>query len=225
MADMISLIYKNRKANVDKLKAYGFKQTDAGLTYSRHLMDDTLLLNVTVSAQGEVSASVTDMQLNEPYTLHLAKGAAGSFVGGVRAEYENVLTDIAEKCFEPDVFKSEYAKRLIEYVEKTYGDLPEFLWKKFPNNAIWRCKENQKWYGALLTVSKGKLGIEADGEAEIIDLRIEPEALEMLVDNKMYYPGYHMNKKHWYTIILDGSVPLEEICSRIKDSYELARKK
>ena len=35
-------------------------------------------------------------------------------------------------------------------------------------------------------------------------------------------PGWHMNKKHWCTIILDGSVPFKEICRRIDASYLLA---
>ncbi len=34
-------------------------------------------------------------------------------------------------------------------------------------------------------------------------------------------PGYHMNKDHWNTVLLDGSVPEEEILSWIDESYEL----
>ena len=44
-----------------------------------------------------------------------------------------------------------------------------------------------------------------------------------MIDKKRYFPGWHMNKKHWYTIILDGSVSTEEICSRIDESYRLAK--
>lgn len=40
--------------------------------------------------------------------------------------------------------------------------------------------------------------------------------------NEQYYPGWHMNKKHWYTIILDGSVSLEQICRKIDESYLLS---
>ena len=36
-------------------------------------------------------------------------------------------------------------------------------------------------------------------------------------------PGYHMNKKHWVSIILDGSVPDKEIIHMINDSYELCK--
>jgi len=34
-------------------------------------------------------------------------------------------------------------------------------------------------------------------------------------------PAYHLNKKHWNSIILDGTVPDEEICRMIGDSYDL----
>lgn len=42
------------------------------------------------------------------------------------------------------------------------------------------------------------------------------------VDYKKYFPGWHMNKRNWYTIILDGSVSIEEIYCRIDKSYQLA---
>ncbi|MFH2219705.1 MAG: MmcQ/YjbR family DNA-binding protein [Pseudomonadota bacterium] len=37
--------------------------------------------------------------------------------------------------------------------------------------------------------------------------------------------GYHMNKKHWNTVVLDGSIPDEEIFTMIDDSYDLVVKK
>jgi len=61
-----------------------------------------------------------------------------------------------------------------------------------------------------------------DEIVEIIDLRLSPEKMESLIDKKNYFPGWHMNKKHWYTIILDGSVSTDEICQRLNDSYLLA---
>ena len=61
-----------------------------------------------------------------------------------------------------------------------------------------------------------------EGAVEIIDLRIKPEDVEALLDGKKYFPGYHMNKRHWYTICLDGSVPIEEIFCRVDESFALA---
>jgi predicted DNA-binding protein (MmcQ/YjbR family) len=34
-------------------------------------------------------------------------------------------------------------------------------------------------------------------------------------------PGYHLNKKHWNTVTLDGSIPDEELRRMIDDSYRL----
>lgn len=34
-------------------------------------------------------------------------------------------------------------------------------------------------------------------------------------------PAYHMNKQHWVSIILDGSMPQREILRLIRESYEL----
>ena len=142
----------------------------------------------------------------------------------VRADHEAVLTEIAEACFEPDVFKSARAQEAISYVRAVYGSELEFLWKRFPGNAVWRREDTRKWYGVLLAVPERKLGIASDGTAEIIDLRADPGVLAALVDGERYFPGYHMNKKHWLTIRLNGMVPAEEIFRRIDESYRLAAK-
>lgn len=223
--DYINTVFKKRKLNISKLTTFGFEQANEKYEYRKTLTDSGFILTVKINADGEVSSEIIDPVSDEPYTLHLTDTAVGGFVESVRKQYEETLTEIAEKCYEPDVFKSLQAKELIEYVRGKYGNELEFLWTKFPDNAVWRRKDNEKWYGALLTVTKKKLGIKSNETVEIIDLRLEPELMENLLDNVKYFPGWHMNKKSWYTIILDGSVPTEEICQRIDNSYILALKK
>lgn len=222
--DPINRILKRKKVNFSKLLPFGFKKNGNLYTYKSSLAGSGFLLIVTISADGRISSEIIDPSLNECYTLHLADGTAGSFVGKIRSQYEEILSEIAEKCFEWDVFKSKQAKDLIEYVRTTYCDELEFLWQKFPDNAVWRRKDNKKWYGALLTVSKEKLGLPSKETTEIIDLRLEPDKIASQIDRVRYFPGWHMNKKSWYTIILDGSVETAEICSRIHNSFLLAQK-
>ena len=222
--DRMQSIFRRRKVIVDKLEPFGFRRIDGRYIFQETLPNSGFEMTVTVSADGGVDAAVVDPSCNEPYTLHLTGGATGSFVGGVRAEYEKLLTKIAEDCFEPDVFRSAQAKALIEYVRVRYGDAPAFLWERFPDNAVWRRADTAKWYGALLTVSKRKLGFDSDELVEIIDLRIAPENRESLIDHKIYFPGWHMNKKNWCTVILDGSAPLAELQRRLDESYLLAVK-
>ncbi|MDE5911729.1 MAG: MmcQ/YjbR family DNA-binding protein [Clostridia bacterium] len=188
-------------------------------------MDKQKTLFISIYKKGTINTQVVDLEMQEQYTLFLAEDAVGSFVGSVRQEYERVLRDIAEKCCITQVFKSKYSQDVIEYVRTKYGDELEFLWKKFDDNAIWRRKDNGKWYGLILIVPKSKLGIDSEEKVEIIDLRVSPQEVQSLIDNKRYFPAYHMNKKSWITICLDGSMEIEEIYRRMDDSYVLALKK
>jgi predicted DNA-binding protein (MmcQ/YjbR family) len=55
-----------------------------------------------------------------------------------------------------------------------------------------------------------------------VNLKAEPEvAIELREQYESVVPGYHMNKKHWNTIMMDGSVPDKTILSWIDMSYEL----
>lgn len=223
--NIIDKIFQRKTVIVSNLEPYGFVFNGKAYIYEQNLKDSGLVIQVIISGEGKVSAQIIDTAINEPYTMHLASSAAGEFVGKVRNEYEILLTDIAKKCCLPDVFKSNMTKALIAHVRDIYGDELEFLWKNFPDNAIWRRKDNRKWYGVLLTVSKKKLGLESDEIVEIIDLREQPEMIKSLLEQDNYYPGWHMNKKHWYTIILDGTVSFDEICHHIDVSYKIAGNK
>lgn len=215
---------ERRKVIFEKLIPYGFVKKERTYEYSTPILDGEFRMYVLISEEGQIETKVIDVSLGEEFVLHLIPGTGGSFIGRVKQEYEDVLTSIKENCTEKEVFKSEEAKKIISYVRETYGDELEYLWKKFPDNAIWRRKDSSKWYAALLTVSKRKLGLDADEMIEIIDLRVRPEEISALIDGMKYFPGYHMNKKSWYTICLDGSVPVDEICERIDASYQLAKK-
>lgn len=209
-------IFRNKKANSKKLAKFGFIDNK----YKTELLGGDFILTVKI-IEDNVQTELIENDTGDIYTLHLVDYVSGSFVGQVREEYEKVLSEVAEKCFEPNVFKSEYAKLIIEYVKNKYDDELEYLWEKFPDNAVCRRKDNKKWYFAILTVAKNKLGFESKEKVEVIDLRASTEEIENLVDNKKYFSGYHMNKKHWLTIILDGSVPIEDIYNRIDSSYNL----
>ncbi len=55
-----------------------------------------------------------------------------------------------------------------------------------------------------------------------VNLKCEPElAMQLREQYEAVKPGYHMNKKHWNTVTLDGSIPLREIYGMIDHSYDL----
>jgi len=54
------------------------------------------------------------------------------------------------------------------------------------------------------------------------NLKCDPDlALELRDRYEQVQPGYHMNKKHWNTVVLDGVIPEKELRKMIDDSYEL----
>ena len=55
-----------------------------------------------------------------------------------------------------------------------------------------------------------------------INVKVDPEKRELWRSAyESVIPGYHQNKEHWNTIILDGSVPDNDIKMMIGDSYDL----
>lgn len=55
-----------------------------------------------------------------------------------------------------------------------------------------------------------------------INLKCEPnEAIQLRDVFKSVKPGYHMNKTHWNTVVLDGDVPDGELKRMIDNSYKL----
>jgi predicted DNA-binding protein (MmcQ/YjbR family) len=63
--------------------------------------------------------------------------------------------------------------------------------------------------------------VNLDGDLSL-NLKCDPAlALELRERHSSVMPGYHMNKKHWNTIILDGTVPDKEVFSWIDHSYDL----
>lgn len=221
---MFENIFYRRKLNVNQLMRYGFQLKENYWIYDTSILDGAFKLYISVQENGNVDTNLVETETNEPYILYKTN-ASGTFVGEVRTEIEEVLRKIADECFDFSVFKTEQALQVIEYVRDTYGDELEFLWSKFPDNAVWRRKDNHKWYGAILTVAGNKLGLSSNETVEIIDLRLRQEQMVQTVDYKCYFPGWHMNKKSWYTIVLNHSVLTEEICCRIDESYNLAKSK
>jgi hypothetical protein len=214
---------KRKKPIPEKLTAYGFEKEGNMFRYSREIRDGEFTLTLEIGKDGAIGTELIEKETGEEYVLYKTN-ASGAYVGGIRAAIGEVVGDVTGKCYETSVFRTEQAQMLREFVRETYGDELEFLWTQFPDNAVWRRKDNRKWYGAILTVEGRKLGLESERIEEIVDLRMDPKEAEEILSRANYYPGWHMNKKSWYTLILDGSISDGELKERLGESYRLAGK-
>ncbi|KZN42600.1 MmcQ/YjbR family DNA-binding protein [Pseudoalteromonas luteoviolacea] len=74
------------------------------------------------------------------------------------------------------------------------------------------------------TLYEGKEGqTNANGEPVWwLNLKCDPDEALLLRDKySSIVPGYHMNKRLWNTIVLDGSIPEDELKKLIDDSYNI----
>ena len=78
---------------------------------------------------------------------------------------------------------------------------------------------------AIMRVEKFKLGLKEDGMVEIINVKCEPDMVGLLTQTYGFLPGYHMNKKYWITMLLDGSVSEAKILDFLDMSYDLIDRK
>ena len=213
--------FKDRKINYDRLIEYGFILKEDNYYYEKIINDGVFKIVIEINKQQKI-AKVIDLLNDQEYNLVDVKGATGNFVGKIKEIYEALINDIIDKCSDVDVFKSKQTIAIINYVKAKYDNDLEFLWKRSPKNAIWRNQNNRKWYGTVLVISKDKLKIESNEMVEILDLRYQKNDIKNIIDNYKIFPGYHMNKDNWITIILDGRVELEEIYQLIDNSYQLS---
>lgn len=108
-----------------------------------------------------------------------------------------------------------------KYINDTYDPLPEYPWDEYPNYTTFKHKKNQKWFALIMDVPFKKLNIDKDGIVEVINLKNIPELIGGLRKELGILPAYHMNKEHWITVLLDGTVPKERICELIDISFNL----
>ena len=67
--------------------------------------------------------------------------------------------------------------------------------------------------------------IPEEAQPPTISLKCDPEDAQALrAQYPAIIPGYHLNKKHWISLVLDGSLPDELVIELIDHSYELVVK-
>ena len=114
-------------------------------------------------------------------------------------------------CLREEVFR---------YVKKKYNSEIEYLWAKFPDYAIFRHKDNRKWYGLVMNVPRYRLGLPGEDIVDVLNVKVgDPLLRDLLIRQDGYFPGYHISRGNWVSILLDGTVPMEDICPQIDGSY------
>ena len=210
--------FRRMRVKHSALQKFGFKKNSGRWTYSAPVANGALVCTIAVDAGGMVTENTVDATTNEEYVQHRIAAASGKFVGGVRRDIMALMRRIADACFERDVFKTALARGILSFAETEWGETPEFLWKSFPDYAVMRRKDTDKWYALRARLTADKVGGSKKDIIEVVNLR-RTEGM----DGSRFLPAYHMNKKTWTTVILDGTIDANKLLRFLTVSRENAR--
>ena len=109
---------------------------------------------------------------------------------------------------------------VFEYIKKKYKVSPEYPWAKYDSNAVFRHTDNNKWFALVMDVRRDKLGLSGEEYVDVVNLKVDDMLLrDMLVQQDGIFPAYHMNKQHWITVILDGTVAEDTVFDLVDSSF------
>ena len=213
-----SYIFRSAKINKDSLKAAGFTTND----------DNNYEMGVPVSNgafNAEISLAISDQTL----TVHLFDSATGekyalfdmpshgAFVASLREEVQKIIDDIKAKCFETNDLKDDY----IAWIKSKFGAEPDYPWPDdAPYSFVFRCP-NEKWFALVMRIKYRQLGLTGDEAVWVVNMKADQDSIPNLVDRKSIFPAWHMNKKHWITILLTAVTDFNKVCELTEKSYEL----
>lgn len=110
-------------------------------------------------------------------------------------------------------------RELEKYIAENYCVEGDFPWADTPQYEVFRHSVNKKWFALIMNIPKNRLGLEVQGDIDIVNVKCDPLMMGSFRTETGFFPAYHMNKSHWITIALDGSAEDEKIRLLLDISY------
>ena len=218
-----SYIFRSAKIKKDSLEATGFTTTD-GNTFSMNqpVSNGTFNADITLSlSEQTLTVHLFDSATGERYALFDMPNAHGAFIAALREEVQQLIDDIKSKCFETNDLKDDY----IAWIKNQFGAEPDYPWPDdAPYSFVFRCP-NEKWFALVMRIKYRQLGLTGDEAVWVVNMKAEQDTIPTLIDQKSIFPAWHMNKKHWITVLLTAATDFEKLCELTQKSYELVEKK
>lgn len=79
-------------------------------------------------------------------------------------------------------------EQLFQYVKNKYKAVPEYLWMRFPDYAVFRHSDNGKWFGIVMNVSGEKLGLQGDDKVDILNVKLPDKRRRKSAFSSSFFP-------------------------------------
>ena len=113
---------------------------------------------------------------------------------------------------------------LAAYLTDAYGTAGEHLFARYPNFLVFRHSGNRKRFAVIMDIPRKNLKLSGEGEISVVNLKCDTRLIGSFREEPGIFPGWHMNKAHWLSVALDGSVKDEKIRFGVDMSFELTKK-
>ncbi len=110
---------------------------------------------------------------------------------------------------------------VFDLARERYSTEAEFLWAKMPSFGALR-HPNGKWYAVVMDIPRNKIGLPGDERISVVNIQVDPVMSGSLRSTPGIFPGYHMNKEKWVTVLLDGTMDMGQIAILLDISYDIA---
>ena len=117
-------------------------------------------------------------------------------------------------------------EKVFQYVKRKYAVEPDYPLPTAPTFPVMRHEDNRKWFAIIMDVPRERLGLDGNARVDILNVKLgDPLLVDFLTQQQGYFRGYHISRGNWISILLDGTVPMEEIGQWIDESFRVTASK
>lgn len=116
------------------------------------------------------------------------------------------------------------SQKIERYISKKYGVKGDFPFPDDYDAKAFRHPDNRKWFALMMDLPNVSSGILEDfGPAVLLNLKLLPSRVIDVIDDHTH-PAYHMNRKHWVSVLLNATTDLKKTEGLIDESFHLTEK-
>lgn len=117
-------------------------------------------------------------------------------------------------------------EQLDAYVKEKYGIEAEILPFSKEDYGVYRHPDTGRWFAVFIVKERSAFGLPGFGNVEVVSFKIRDRILsDFMAQQPGYLCGFPASNWNWTTAVLDGTVPYEDICHWIDESYKATKTK
>lgn len=113
--------------------------------------------------------------------------------------------------------------KLEAYIIETYSTQGELPWMSNPTHTVFRHTSSRKWFALVMDIPRKNLDLTGEGEMNVVNLKCDTRLIGFFLKEVGIFLSWHMNKTHWVSVALDGTVEDEKVNLLVDMGYELTK--